>query len=152
MERPKEIHDSVLKQTDKEKAWRNRMILELKHLGNNQKSLGEEAATLAEKKLTEARIFGRMLQKSAEAMKQAAAAFNERAEEALADPMDLRAAEEGVKLQQKALRRLDQLLEALKQEPGAVMRPAGGGGGGGDGDGGAGGGGGGDGIPPLVEY
>jgi hypothetical protein len=91
-----------------------------------------------------------LLQKTADVMRQAGASFKERARRGNEEFDDVRPDEQGPGLQQEALRRLDQLLEALKTEPGAVMRPAGNRGGGG-GEGGAGGGGD-EGLPPLVQY
>jgi hypothetical protein len=133
-----------------EKHWRDSLLRRLTRLGDNQKELGEETAGLGEKKLAQAQVFGRLLQKTAEVMRQAGASFKERARRGNEEFDDVRPDEQGSRLQQEALRRLDQLLEALKTEPGAVMRPAGNRGGGG-GEGGAGGGGD-EGLPPLVQY
>jgi hypothetical protein len=98
-------------------------------------------------------VFGRLLQKSAKSMKDAGAKFKDRAREAntVEGSQDLSPAEDAVKLQKVALRRLDQLLEALKEEPGKAMRPPGGSSGPG-GDSGQSGGAAGDGLPPLVQY
>jgi hypothetical protein len=144
------IEKAVLQQ----KAWRESLIRSTSQLGRAQEELSAEASALAEKKLAQAQVFGRMIQKSAAAMKDAGAKFKDRAREATTvdGSEDLSPAEDAVKLQKEALRRLDQLLEALKEEPGKAMRPAGGGGGGGGGDGGQGGGGGAEGLPPLVQY
>ena len=136
-----------------EKVWRNRLIESTLSLGRAEGELSNEAANLAEKKLAEAQVFGRLLQKSAKAMKDAGEKFTDRAKDAVEFPEDLKPAQAALELQKLALHRLDQLLEALKEEPGKAMRPpGGGGGGGGGGDGGQGGGGGGDGLPPLVQY
>src|SRR5262249_46825023 len=159
IKRLKQRHEALMAEASRigrtvlqEKAWRGRMGPEIKRLGANQKQLGEETANLAEKKLADAQVFGRMLQKAADTMTRAGGKFVQRAKEANEEQgfENTTRAEEAENLQKEALRRLDQLLEALKQEPGAAMRPAGGGGGGGQG--GAGGGAGGDGIPPVVQY
>src|SRR5207302_7418303 len=95
-----------------------------------QEELANETANLGEKKLTEVQVFARMVQKSGEAMKQGTTMFKQRvAEVRERDPDDRPGApQEAVNFQKEALRRLDQLLEALKQEPGLAMRPPGGGG------------------------
>jgi hypothetical protein len=137
-----------------EKGWVGSLLRSMLDLSRTQKELADATASLAEKKQPEAQVLARVLHRAAEIMNEASARFKERAVEVkeAPDARDLPGPpEEAVKLQKDALRRLDQLLEALKQEPGMVMRPAGGGGGGG-GDGGSGGGGGGEGIPPVVQY
>ena len=125
-------------------------------LGNHQEELGDETAILADKKLTEAQVFSRMLQKSARAMKESGAKFKERAKEAntVDGRLDLTPAEDAVKSQKEALRRLDQLLDTLKEEPGMAMRPPGGGNRGSSGQSGEEGSSAraGDGLPPLVQY
>jgi hypothetical protein len=137
-----------------EKGWVDSLLRSMLDLSRAQKELADTTASLAEKKQPEAQVLARVLHRAAEIMNEASARFQERVVE-VKDAPDARdlpgPPEEAVKLQKDALRRLDQLLEALKQDRGMVMRPAGGGGGGG-GEGGSGGGGGGEGIPPLVQY
>jgi hypothetical protein len=160
IKRLKQRHEALMKEAERieravlrEEAWRRSLVHSLNQLGHAQDQLGDETKTLGEKKLAEARVFGRLVQKAAEKMKQASAKFYDRADDAKDDPKDLTPAVEAEKLQKEALRRLDQLLEALKQEPGMAMRPPGGGGGGGQGgEGGSGGGGGAEGLPPLIQY
>jgi hypothetical protein len=138
-----------------EKSWRKSLIDSTLQLSRAQEELGTEASGLAEKKLAEAQVFGRMLQKSADAMKQAGVKFKERAVDAndVDGSQDLSPAEDAVKLQKEALRRLDQLLDALKEEPGMAMRPPGGNRGSSQPDGEPGQSGpAGDGLPPLVQY
>jgi hypothetical protein len=148
----KRIEKAVLQ----EKSWRKSLIDSTLQLSGAQEELSTETTNLAEKKLSEAQVFGRMLQKSAAAMKQAGAKFKERAVDAddVDGRLDLKPAEEAVELQKDAIRRLDQLLDALKEEPGRAMRPPGGSNRGNSGQSGEEGSSAraGDGLPPLVQY
>jgi len=161
IKRLKQRHEALIAEASRieravlqQKAWRNSLVLSSKQLGRAQDELGDETKAFGEKKRAEAQVFGRLLQNAAEAMKGAGAKFNDRAEEAKDDPNDLTPATEAVKLQKEALRRLDQLLDALKQEPGMAMRLPGGSRGtrGDSGDGGTSGGSGAESLPPVVQY
>jgi hypothetical protein len=121
-------------------------------LANAQEGLGKETDDVARKELTGAPVFLRLLQRVALDMSRAAARAREMgreppAVEALPDP-DLD------RHQQTALRRMNQLLEAIKEQQQDAPRPIKGG----DEDGemggepgGGGGGGGGDGLPPMAQ-
>jgi len=159
IKRLKQRHESLMTEATRieravlqEKAWRASLVRSTKELGRAQEQLSEETKAFGEKKLAEAQVFGRLLQKAADKMKQAGDRFVDRADQAADEPMDLTPATDAKKLQTEALHRLDQLLEALKEEPGKAMRPAGGGGGGGGGGDGSGGGGGAEGLPPVIQY
>src|SRR5262249_10580760 len=107
-----------------------------------------ETEKVATDKLKDAHVFARILSRAAQSMERAAARMQEvreKPEEHLTDA-------ETARLQREALRRLDQLLDALKQDKGM----AGGGGQQGGDDGGGQGGQGGprapqDGIPHLAQ-
>ncbi len=135
------------KEVQQRKGWDRGRLFSLSDLARAQKGLGEETAKVAEEKLSDARVFGRILRKSARAMDDAGKQLAERYQEVSKAPQETDGQEETAKLQQEAVRRIDQLLDAIKPEPG-VPQGAGGGGGGGAGRGG---GGSGDGIPALAQ-
>jgi hypothetical protein len=119
-------------------------------LEDRQKSLAAETASLG-KKLESARVFAHILQKTVKAMEKATDRMQKRLEVARdrADDRDLtpdqiaqenQADAETQQFQKEASRRLDRLLEALKNEGGMTkppenqdQQPEGGGGGGGGG-------------------
>jgi hypothetical protein len=89
---------------------------------------------LAENQLASAKVFARLLTKAADAMSQAGQRFQDRLQSAQEHPEQLAADDRASKLQKDALRRLDQLLDALKTEKGigqARSQQGGGGDGGG---------------------
>lgn len=138
--------------SQRRKEDRRNLLLDLAGKADPQRDLGKETAKLAENKLAQAQVFARMLRKAAEAMEQAGDRISQHSREAgAADKAETEAGAEAFKLQQEALRRLVEVLEALKPEPGAPLRPGQGGAGGEGGGGGGGGGGEGDGIPPLAQ-
>src|SRR6266702_2249573 len=103
---------------------RRGLLNSLAKLAENQEVLGDESARLANERLAEARVFANLLKKAAEAMKLAAASFKEHKESVLdtgegASP----AADEAVRQQKEALRRFEQLLDALKPEAGMPLKP-----------------------------
>src|SRR5205085_11401585 len=121
-------------------------------LGDAQKGLGEETAKVARDKLGDAVVFGRILRKTARAMDDAGQRIGERFEDVSKAPEHTQADGQIGRRQQEAVRRLGQLLEAIKPDAGVPQRqPGGGGGGGGGRGGGGGGGGGGEAIPPLAQ-
>jgi hypothetical protein len=132
------------------KGWNRPREFSLRDLANAQKGLGEETGKVADEKLSEALVFRRILHKAAKAMGDAADRINDRYQEVSQQPDKTDPDEETGRLQQEALRRLDQLLEAAKPDAGVPQRAAGGGGGGGGGES-SGGGGNPDGIPPLAQ-
>ncbi|HEV3237649.1 MAG TPA: hypothetical protein VGZ25_11715 [Gemmataceae bacterium] len=126
-------------------------LLSLFQLGKNQLELGTETEQLAMEKLSEAKVFSRILKKAAQAMASAGEKLKEHSKEINeTGKADGNTGNEGYRLQNEALARLNKLLEALKMEAGAALKPAPSQKGGGDsGDGGnppEG-----DGIPSLVE-
>jgi hypothetical protein len=151
------------------KKWTRELRVSLKGLADNQQGLGKETERIAKEKLEGAKIFTHLVGKSAEGMQQAATHIRDRWEEANKaldilpegqDPVLNLVAEQAAdaetqKLQRTALRRLDQLLEALKPEAGQALRMGKKQGGNGSGGGGGGGnqksGGPSDSIPPLAE-
>jgi hypothetical protein len=105
----------------------------LSDLARAQKVLAEDTSNLAEEKLKDARVFARLLHRAADAMQQAEERIQKRQKESFERwdrgmPLDV-AAENAAdldiqKAQGEALRRLDQLLEALKPEKNVAFRPA----------------------------
>ncbi|TMQ32571.1 MAG: hypothetical protein E6K70_17870 [Planctomycetota bacterium] len=157
IEQASRIHQKVLQ----ENRWPLALQKGLSDLAEAQDGLGRETEQIAKDRLEGT--------KSAEAMRQAARRMRDRVskkdpgedeieevtpEGTLDGKLAKAAGDEVDELQRTALRRLDQLLEALKPEKGLTMggsqRQGGGGGGGGGGQQG-GGKGEGDGIPPLAE-
>jgi hypothetical protein len=115
--------DRLQREASQQKAWDRNRLISLGHLADNQKDLGEETDALAKEKLTEAKVFARMLTKAASAMREAADQLRNYRERAKDNPEEVVAATESTKLQREGLRRLDQLLDALKPEKGVVSAP-----------------------------
>jgi hypothetical protein len=116
-----------------------------------QKGLGAETLELAEKRLSHAPVFARLMRRAGEAMNDAGERMNTVAKETV-DPKELPDADT-TRLQQTAQRRLAQVVDALK-EAAERMELARNGGGEGGGEGGEGAGGSAppsDGIPPLAQ-
>jgi hypothetical protein len=134
--------------------WGRDLQQSLKDLARNQKSLGDETARPAEKRLSEAPVFARLLKKSSEAMQTASEHLEEYLKKAALQPAQVVPDEETPRLQQEALRLLEQLLEVLKPDAGLALRRRGEDSGGGpeDDQPAANGGTGSDGIPPIVQY
>lgn len=105
------------------KGWPRGLLISLRDLSENQKTLAEETAALANEKLKDAAVFARILSRSAEAMKQAADSLANHFEKAKDNPEETGADSASPKHQREAVRRIDQLLEALKPEKGQAQRP-----------------------------
>jgi hypothetical protein len=146
------IHNDVLQRG----GWNRSLLGSLSGQSRGQRALSEETASLADQKLTGAVVFVRLMKKGADAMKQAADQMDQRRKAELDredqglkfDASAETAADARTqKLQQDALRRLDQVLDAIKLENGVAQRAAQ------DGNGpmGGGKGGSGDGLPPLAQ-
>jgi hypothetical protein len=123
----------------------------LKNLGLNQAELGKETEQLATEKLSEAKVFSRILKRAAQAMSTAGEKLKEHSEQIReTGKAESDNGREGYQQQKEALARLNKLIEALKMEAGAAMKPAptqkGGGAPGEEGNPPEG-----DGIPSLVE-
>jgi hypothetical protein len=139
------LHRAVLQQ----KHWTRPYQQSLVELGEHQKDLGNETEQAAREKLEGAKVFEHLLISSAEAMKQASERIEDRKQailgrkEASGDEqpgtLDLKAEEEAqsgiLRLQNLALRRIDQLVDALKPESGPSQQARGSGRGGGVGGG-----------------
>jgi hypothetical protein len=117
-----------------------------------QKGLATETEELAEKRLTKAPVFARLMRRASEAMDEASERISTVAKDPV-EPAQLPDAETA-RLQRLALRRLTQVVDALK-EAAEKMQQAKGGGGAGEGGGEDGEGGKskppGDGIPPVAQ-
>jgi hypothetical protein len=143
------IHREVLER----KGWDRALLASLNDLAAAQEGLGKEAASLADGKLKGAVVFTRLLGRSADLMQEAADSMTERVEKARGDGGELNAKDEEVadrktqELQREALRRLEQLIEALQPDKGVAQRPAKQPPAGGNGGSGAEG----DGIPQLAQ-
>ena len=133
------------------KKWTRSLLFSLADAARSQKGLGDETKRLAEEKLSNAPVFSRILGKSAQAMEQASERMLERRKQASQNPDETAADAEVARLQQEAMRRLQQLLDVLKTAE-AAAGPRGGQGGGQPGGGGGQGGAENDGIPALAQY
>src|SRR5262249_9758609 len=97
------------------KGWTRGQKLGLPRLLEAQKGLGDETTKVAREELTGAPVFARLLQRAADAMTKASGELKD------ADKLPPEGSvfkEEALELQKEALRRLDQLLEAIKPEDG----------------------------------
>jgi hypothetical protein len=110
------------KEVQERKGWVRPLLFSLNDLSAAQKALGDETAKLAKDKLSDTLVFSRIMKKASRAMEQASERLTERYKRVKDKPEDTKPDEETVKFQQEAVRRLDQLLEAIKQEPGVPQR------------------------------
>src|SRR5262245_48084487 len=122
------IHD-VVKKAGK---WERPVRTSLNDLRQQQQGLAGEVRGLIAKKFENAAVFGRMLKQAADAMDLAAKRMDNRLEAAEVGPFDAELediANVGIQSQQRlALKRLDQLLDALKPDkPGEAAAPMAGG-------------------------
>lgn len=131
----KRIHAAVLKA----KSWEREVQGSLRNLRDVEEGLADELDSLIQQKFQPIKVVARLLEQSAEAMRQTAKKIDERNDDINArgenEPFEV-ANEDRLQLgilnwQELALRRLDQLLEALK--PDKDMTSSGGSGGGGAG-------------------
>jgi hypothetical protein len=108
--------------------WERPVRTSLNDLRQQQQALAGEVRGLIAKKFENAAVFGRMLRQAADAMDLAAKRMDNRLEAAETGPFDQELediADAGIQGQQKlAIKRLDQLLEALKPpKPGETPPP-----------------------------
>jgi hypothetical protein len=100
--------------------WERPVRTSLNDLRQQQENLAKEVRALVEKKFENAAVFGRMLRQAADAMDLAAKRMDSRLDAAETGPFDQELediADAGIQAQQKlAVKRLDQLLEALKPD------------------------------------
>jgi hypothetical protein len=150
----------LLEEAIKEKAWERAKLVSLDDLADLQKRLGEEVGEFRAKHLEEYPVFGTVAEKAKAAMDRAAKRLAERKDDLLTtaaafDPETERLAHSRpVSQMAMALKSLDMLLDALKDDPKKdPARPMGGRqGGGGEGEPMGGGGGEGQkGIPPIAQ-
>jgi hypothetical protein len=149
-----------LEEAIKEKAWERAKLVSLDDLADLQKRLGEEVGEFRAKHLEEYPVFGTVAEKAKAATDRAAKRLAERKDDLLTtaaafDPETERLAHSRpVSQMAMALKSLDMLLDALKDDPKKdPARPMGGRqGGGGEGEPMGGGGGEGQkGIPPIAQ-
>jgi hypothetical protein len=94
-------------------------------LGRNQAELGQETAQVTEERLSEAKVFSRLLKKVAQTMNSAGEKLQEHSKEINeTGKAEDEVGKEAYRLQNEALAQLNKLLEALKMEAGAAMKPA----------------------------
>jgi hypothetical protein len=154
----KERQDALIAETtrfqdniQRQGKWPRALRSDFQRKGEAQRSLGDETKDVAEKRLSKAPVFARLIRRASEAMTEASDRMDTVAKEPV-DPKELPDAETG-RLQQLAQRRLTQVVEALKEAAEKMEQQAKRAGGGGD-DGGdetAKAGPPGDGIPPVAQ-
>lgn len=135
--------------------WSRGLLGSLRGLGESEAGLGSETEEVGRKDLPDTPVFARMLRRAGEAMTE----VQGRTKQMIADRPEAKALPDPqlTRLQQQALRRLTQVLEAVKEQARGNQSggQAGGGGGGqpGGGEGGDGGGGsqGDTGLPPPAQ-
>jgi myosin heavy subunit len=107
--------------------WERPVRTSLNDLRQQQEGLAKEVRALIEKKFEQAAVFGRMLRQAADAMDLAARRIDARLDATETGPFDLELediADAGIEGQQKlAVKRLDQLLDALKPDQQAGGAP-----------------------------
>jgi hypothetical protein len=106
---------TIQKEVLENKGWSRGQKLDLPKHVEAQKGLGDETSKVARDELTGAPVFARLVQRAADAMTKAAGELKD------ADKLPPEGSvfkEEALELQKEALRRLDQLLEAIKPEDG----------------------------------
>lgn len=145
----------------KGKRWERPLLASLSDLAEREKGLADEVRRFAEKRLTDLKVFDRMVRQAAGQMDRGAKALRDRKDDALAadpDAFDAEAEQAAGATARRpmelALRRLEQMLASLKPDDKPAPKPADAGGGDGGGGGGSGGGGGpppGGGVPPLAQ-
>jgi hypothetical protein len=104
------------------KKWDRNHLISLGRVAENQQELGAETEAVAKDKLAGARVFARMLTKSADAMRRAADRIRTYREQTIEKPEEAVFDAECGRLQREALHRLDQLLEALKPKKESARR------------------------------
>jgi hypothetical protein len=114
--------DRIQQQSLQQRIWDRALLGSLNDLGENQKILGEETEGLGKDKLVGANVFTHILSKAARGMIQAAQVIQKQFDKARETPENPEMEMEIGKCQREALRRIDQLLDALKPEKGLAQR------------------------------
>ena len=121
------IHDAAAKA----KGWDRPLQASLRDLEDREKALAEELRAFAEKNLAELPVFGKLTGQSADQMDRAARYVGDR----LVDALDAGAYDaetekatdaQTLRPMRTALRRLDQILDTLKEDPKAQANQPGG--------------------------
>jgi hypothetical protein len=137
----------IQKEIQQKAEWSRTLGGELSRLAENELGLGTEAVEVAKKDLPGTPVFAKLVERVAKIMEEA----SDRAQTVRKEkpPFDKLPDAELTRLQNEALRRLGQMLDAVKAETAALNQnaAAGGGGNGGGGEGGAGA----NGLPPLAQ-
>ena len=140
----------VQKEIQQRAEWPRSLLGDLTRLTENEKGLAGETADVAKKELATTPVFAKIVEKAAKKMEEAGARVEALKLEKPA--FDQLPDAELLGLQRDALRRLDQLLDAVKSEVAALQKNSGGGSAGSAGEGGEGGGERGpEGLPPLAQ-
>lgn len=109
--------------------WERPLIAALAGLADNQESLAREVRSYSESSLTDAPVFERLTDQAAEMMERAVARLKERKEDALTlsvfVPATESAADDAVrKPMREALRRLEQIVQAIEDKPKSLNQKA----------------------------
>ncbi|MBI1917444.1 MAG: hypothetical protein HYS12_22310 [Planctomycetes bacterium] len=113
----------IQKEVLEHQEWTRGLRISLADMARAQEGLAHESRDLAAKELVSAPVFARLMRRAADSMLEAAQQFDERAKRTMEHDKNLSSLE-GDPAQKRAQQRLQQLLDALKMEEGANMRPA----------------------------
>jgi hypothetical protein len=133
----------------RKKKWDRPLRIDFSRKSEAQRGLGAETEDVAEKRLTKAPVFARLMRRASEAMTEAGERMKTVAQEQV-DPKELPDAETA-RLQQLAQRRLTQVVDALKEAVDKMEQAKAGGGRGDDDEDAAQSGPPSDGIPPVAQ-
>ena len=132
LKRLKERQDRLVGETERlhkealeAKGWTRGLKQSLSGYALAQEGLGHECKSLADRDLTAAPVFARLLRKAAESMQKAAEELTRHFDKVKGELEDTSAPIEGQRFQKLAQHRLQQILDALKIDEGASIRPAG---------------------------
>jgi hypothetical protein len=107
----------IQEEVHQKRLWDRGLSFSLTALADSQKDLGQETETLSQGKLASAPVFGRLLSRAAAEMREASDRLLGFRDKISDRPDDLTIDPQARRLQTEALRRQDQLIEALKPEP-----------------------------------
>jgi hypothetical protein len=131
LKRLKERQDRMVSETERihkealeAKAWTRGLRQNLSDYALAQEGLGHECKSLADRELTAASVFARLLRKAAESMQRASEELARHFEKVKARPEDTSAPVAAEQMQKLAQHRLQQILDALKIDEGTPIRGA----------------------------
>lgn len=113
----------IQQQVEQRNQWSRSALINLRNLSEAEKALAQETDGLAKGKLAGAPVFARILSRAAQAMQQASQRMLDRVDRVAEHPDDTKPDRNLERLQREAVRRLDQLGDALKNDTGIGSAP-----------------------------